>query len=276
MMKYFKVCMFLLCFATFSVRAHQILLIGSDSREEGKRGNADVIMIITVKQSEIKLTSLLRDTYVFIRGYGNQKLNAAYRLGGKKLLVNTINSNFKTKIVSTIVTDFRNTADIIDSFGGVNLYIDKGIHQYVNGYINEQSVLKNVPLLPLTRTGQIKMTGDQALAYARVRVAGTKYDDHARVERQKNVTKAVLNFAIKHKTTALRYFYNVWSLVDTDISMSAFWNICQTFLNKPKIPKSQVFPSTNNYTNERVQNVGLVLKIKDFNKAAANLNNMIR
>ena len=276
MTNFLKLFVYLLCFATSSVSAHQILLIGSDSREEGKRGNADVIMIITIKQSEVKLTSLLRDTYVYIKGYGNQKLNAAYRLGGKTLLINTINANFKTKIASTIVTDFRNTADIIDGFGGVTLNIDKGIHQYVNGYIDEQSSLKNVPLLPLTKTGKIKMTGDQALAYARVRVPGTKYDDQARVERQKDVTKAVLNFALDHKSKALRYFYDMWSLIGTDISMSTFWSICQTFLSKPRIPKSQVFPSINNYTNKRVKNVGLVLKIKDFNKAATNLNNLIR
>lgn len=185
--------------STIQLFASQILLIGSDSREKGQRGNADVIMIITVKESEIKLTSILRDTYVYIKGYGNQKLNAAYRLGGKELLVSTINANFKTKLSHTIVTDFSNTADVIDKFGGVTLQIDRGIHQYVNGYIDEQASLKGVSLLPLTRTGTIKMTGDQALAYARVRVAGTTYDDQSRVERQKDVTKAVLNFAIQHK-----------------------------------------------------------------------------
>ncbi|WP_316847704.1 LCP family protein [Pedobacter psychrodurus] len=87
-----------------SLYAQQILLIGSDSREENKRGNADLIMVITVKNKEVKLTSILRDTYVYIKGYGNQKINAAYRLGGRKLLISTINANFKTKLVSSIVT----------------------------------------------------------------------------------------------------------------------------------------------------------------------------
>jgi LCP family protein required for cell wall assembly len=261
---------------TLQLFASQILLIGSDSREKGKRGNADVIMIITIKESEVKLTSILRDTYVYVKGYGNQKLNAAYRLGGKELLVNTINANFKTKLSQTIVTDFRNTADIIDKFGGVTLHIDKGIHQYVNGYIDEQASLKGVPLLPLTKTGTIKMTGDQAVAYARVRVAGTIYDDHSRVERQKDVTKAVLNFAIKHKAKAGRYFYDLWSLIDTDISMSVFWKICKMFLSKPIIPKSQVFPNYQYYTNKRIPDIGLVLKLNDFNKASADLNKLIK
>jgi len=256
--------------------AQQILLIGSDSRDENKRGNADLIMVITVKNKEVKLTSILRDTYVYIKGYGNQKINAAYRLGGRELLISTINANFKTKLSSSIVTDFSNTARVIDSFGGITLTIDKGIHHYVNNYIGEQAYLKGVPLLPLSRTGTIKMTGDQALAYARVRVAGTCYDDHARVERQKNVTKAVISYAVKNKSVALKNISNLWSMIDTDINLRDYIKTFSSFLNKQRLPRSQVFPQGNLYSNERINGVGLVLKINDFRRASYDLNDMIR
>lgn len=256
--------------------AQQILLIGSDSRENNTRGNADLIMVITVKNKEVKLTSILRDTYVYIKGYGNQKLNAAYRLGGRKLLISTINANFKTKLVSSIVTDFNNTARVIDSFGGITINIDKGIHQYVNRYIAEQSYLKGVPSLPLTRTGVIKVTGDQALAYARVRVAGTCYDDHARVERQKNITKAVISYAVKNKSVALKNISGLWSMIDTDIHLKDYMKTFSTFLNKQHLPRSQVFPAGNLCSNERISGVGLVLKIKNFKSAAYRLNDMIK
>ncbi|WP_158542137.1 LCP family protein [Pedobacter chinensis] len=256
--------------------AQQILLIGSDSKDQGKRGNADLIMVITVKNKEVKLTSILRDTYVYIKGYGNQKLNAAYRLGGRKLLISTINANFKTKLVSSIVTDFENTAKVIDCFGGITIHIDKGIHQYVNGYIEEQAHIKGVQLLPLTRTGTITLTGDQALAYARVRVPGTNYDDHARVERQKDVTKAVLSFALKNKSIALKNISELWLMIDSDINLGDYIKTFTTFLNKPSLPKSQVFPGDNYYTNERVNGVGLVLRIKDFKKASIALSTMIK
>jgi len=266
----------MLIVCTNSLYAQQILLIGSDSREENKRGNADLIMVITVKNKEVKLTSILRDTYVYIKGYGNQKINAAYRLGGRKLLISTINANFKTKLVSSIVTDFNNTARVIDSFGGITLTIDKGIHHYVNNYIGEQAYLKGVPLLPLTRTGTIKMTGDQALAYARVRVAGTCYDDHARVERQKNVTKAVISYAVKNKSVALKNLSDLWSMIDTDINLKDYIKTFSSFLNKQRLPRSQVFPKADLYTNERIDGVGLVLKINNFRKASYYLNNMIK
>jgi LCP family protein required for cell wall assembly len=277
-MKIKSKCLMILLLIVFtnSLYAQQILLIGSDSREENKRGNADLIMVITVKNKEVKLTSILRDTYVYIKGYGNQKLNAAYRFGGRKLLISTINANFKTKLVSSIVTDFSNTARVIDSFGGITLTIDKGIHHYVNNYIGEQAYLKGVPLLPLSRTGTIKMTGDQALAYARVRVAGTCYDDHARVERQKNVTKAVISYAVKNKSVALKNISDLWSMIDTDINLKDYIKTFSSFLNKQRLPRSQVFPKGNLYANERINGVGLVLKIKDFRKASFYLNDMIK
>jgi len=275
-MKIILFILFLIGSSTIATYAQQILLIGSDSRENNQRGNADLIMVITVKNKEVKLTSILRDTYVYIKGYGNQKLNAAYKLGGRKLLISTINANFKTKLVSSIVTDFNNTARLIDGFGGINVNIDKGIHQFVNRYIAEQAYLRGVPPLPLTRTGLLKLTGDQALAYARVRIPGTCYDDHARVERQKNITKAVISYAVHNKAIALKNVPALWSMVDTDVDLHDYLKTFSTFLNKKRLPRSQVFPGNNDFRNERINGVGLVLKIKNFKKAAVALNDLIK
>ena len=51
--------------------------------------NTDSMMIATVntKDNTIKLTSLLRDSYVEIPGYKSNKLNSAYAHGGARLLV---------------------------------------------------------------------------------------------------------------------------------------------------------------------------------------------
>ena len=42
------------------------------------------------KHNKLKLTSLMRDMYVDIPGYGGYKLNAAYSFGGIKLLYNCL------------------------------------------------------------------------------------------------------------------------------------------------------------------------------------------
>ena len=59
-----------------------ILVIGSDSRAElgdEEYGRSDTMMIATLdkKHGRLKVTSLMRDMYVDIPGYGKNKFNAA-------------------------------------------------------------------------------------------------------------------------------------------------------------------------------------------------------
>ena len=60
-----------------------ILLIGQDRREE-TRARSDSMIPCTFHKSEKKLTmtSFLRDTYVKIPGYGQNRINVAYAAGG--------------------------------------------------------------------------------------------------------------------------------------------------------------------------------------------------
>ena len=55
-------------------------------------------MSIDNRHEKIKLTSFLRDTYVYIPGYYSSKLNEAYALGGPELSIKTIEANFGIKI----------------------------------------------------------------------------------------------------------------------------------------------------------------------------------
>jgi len=77
-----------------------IALFGVDSRNSYFDGNADVIMIISIdlKTQKIKMSSILRDTYVNIEGKGMDKINAAYAEGGPQLAIKTINQNFEMDI----------------------------------------------------------------------------------------------------------------------------------------------------------------------------------
>ena len=74
-----------------------ILLVGEEAiNDGGNRGRTDSIMIATinVKEKSLKLTSIMRDLYLQIPGYSDNKINAAYHIGGMELLVNAINENF--------------------------------------------------------------------------------------------------------------------------------------------------------------------------------------
>lgn len=76
-----------------------IALFGVDSGFDGI-GRSDSIMIATIDthNNKLKLTSIMRDSYVDIEGYGNDKINHAYAFGGPELAINTINRNFNLNI----------------------------------------------------------------------------------------------------------------------------------------------------------------------------------
>ena len=64
-----------------------IALLGVDSSDEGVVGRSDSIIILTLDNihNKIKLTSIMRDSYVNIDGYGMDKINHAYAYGGAEL-----------------------------------------------------------------------------------------------------------------------------------------------------------------------------------------------
>jgi hypothetical protein len=89
-----------------------IMLIGQDRRPGEGRQRSDSMILLTVNKSKgtITLTSFMRDQYVRIPGYKNNKMNSAYAFGGMKLLNETVETNFGVKIDGDIEVDFNSFA----------------------------------------------------------------------------------------------------------------------------------------------------------------------
>ena len=66
-----------------NTKVKNIVLFGIDA-VEGELGRSDSIMIISMddKHKNVKISSLVRDSYVDIEGHGEDKLNHAYAFGG--------------------------------------------------------------------------------------------------------------------------------------------------------------------------------------------------
>ena len=111
-----------------------ILLIGQDRREDETRARSDSMILCTFHKSEKKLTmtSFLRDTYVKIPGYGQNRINVAYAAGGMSLLNKTLENNFGVHIDGNVEVDFYQFADIVDLLGGVEVDLRNDEAQWVN------------------------------------------------------------------------------------------------------------------------------------------------
>ena len=172
-----------------------ILLIGSDSRDDSDDGRSDamILMSISGKTKTVQMTSLLRDMYVEIPGHDGNRLNAAYAFGGPELLMATISQNFGIEVNRYVVVNFKAFANLVDAVGGVTLNLSNDEVQWVNAYLNEYNLLQGLPIdndyLDASLSGDILLDGPQALAYSRNRYIGT---DFGRTERQRKVLSAVI------------------------------------------------------------------------------------
>ncbi|MBQ7202709.1 MAG: LCP family protein [Eubacterium sp.] len=175
-----------------------ILLLGVDARpnQESETSRADSMMLISIdmKHKCVKMTSFLRDSWVYIPSHeGEQRLNAASAYGGYNGVVDTIEYNFGVDVDGYIVADFEMFKVLVDSIGGVEIDVTEAEAREVT---RNKIRYGNVKL----EAGKHKLTGEQALAYCRIRKIDT---DFVRTKRQRTVIQSILN---KAKKNPLRLF----------------------------------------------------------------------
>lgn len=171
-----------------------ILLIGTDNREINGRGRSDSMIICSINKDtkEIYLTSILRDCYLSIPGYGNNRINASYAYGGTQLLIDTIKENFKINIDRYVKVDFFSFMKIVDCIGGIDIELSSDEIKVLNDYLWDKQAGDKIT----TGAGIYHLNGNQTLAYSRNRYTG--HSDFARTNRQRKVL-----MAIKDKTKDL-------------------------------------------------------------------------
>lgn len=154
-----------------------ILLVGVDGNNIEKGNRSDSMMILTIdeKNQDIRLTSLARDTYVDIEGYGTEKLTHAYAYEGASLLIQTIKNNFGIDVDKYVAVSFDSFEKIIDILDGIEINVSK----------KEVSQIKGIK-----KSGTQTLNGSQALEYSRIRYIDSAYE---RDNRQRKVIEALYN-----------------------------------------------------------------------------------
>ncbi|MCD7859984.1 MAG: LCP family protein [Firmicutes bacterium] len=159
----------------------QVMLIGQDRRAgETYRTRSDAMILVTVDTTinSVTLTSFMRDLYVSIPGYSNNKLNAAYPFGGLSLLSETLALNFGVQVDDFLVCDFTGFPEVIDILGGVSIELTSAEASYLNSNFGYS-----------LSAGTTLLTGEQALNYSRIRYIGT---DVERTNRQRKVISSII------------------------------------------------------------------------------------
>ncbi len=171
-----------------------IVLFGVDARAntyDNTRSDCIIIASINEDTKQVKLTSVYRDTYVYIDGHGYDKITHAYAYGGPELAINTLNKNFDLDITEFVAVNFDAVVGIIDAIDGVNIPIESDELKYINDYIGAVDSQMGTHSSKITRTGTQTLSGVQALAYSRIRY--TAGGDYKRTERMRDVLNAGFN-----------------------------------------------------------------------------------
>ena len=172
-----------------SESVRNILFIGSDAREglDGQRSDSMILFSIDEKNREIKLTSFLRDSYVYIpsKGY-NTKLNAAFNYGGAQLLMDTIEYNFGVNIDDYVMVDYDVFIDLVNLLGGITIEdVTEKEAKYMREQVNR----------PKFKAGTNKnVDGRTAMWYCRIRYVD---NDFGRTQRQRKVITSIISKATR-------------------------------------------------------------------------------
>jgi LCP family protein required for cell wall assembly len=169
-----------------NTRGHTVLLVGSDSREgteleavEGQRTDTIILLHRPAGRAPTVLLSVPRDSHVEIPGHGENKINAAFALGGPSVLTQTVEQATGLHVDSFVETNLGGFASIVEAVGGVQICPSEAI---------------NDPLAGLdVQPGCQQMDGTTALAYARTRATAT--GDLGRVQRQRELIAAIAHEA---------------------------------------------------------------------------------
>ena len=235
-----------------------ILLIGTDARDLNERARSDSIIIATIDNNtkKLKLSSIMRDTFVDIPGYGEQKINAALALGGPELLIKTIKENFNFTLDKYVMVNFWGFEDIIDGIGGIEVDVKDYEIPEINKYIGE---VRDVKSPPLTTPGLQHLDGQQALAYARIRKVGN--GSYERTERQRRVLDIVAEKMMD--VSVVKYpglLYDLLPSVKTNIEPLTLLNYAYTVSKFGELKFEQLqIPATELSQGGLYRNKGWVL-----------------
>ena len=170
-----------------------ILLMGGDTRDMNSEnyGRTDSMIILSINRDEslVKMTSIMRDTWVEFPGTGkSHKINAGNVFGGPELAVKTVNTYFGTDIEDYVIVNMEDMEEIVDLLGGVDIETTAAERKEIEGGAYESS------------NGMTHLNGKQAVSFSRIRYIDS---DYSRVMRQQRVLLAMAKKAQDMEVDAL-------------------------------------------------------------------------
>ena len=244
-----------------SESVRNILFIGSDAREglDGQRSDSMILFSIDTANKKIKLTSFLRDSYVYIpsKKY-NTKLNAAFNYGGAQLLMDTIEYNFGVNIDDYVMVNYEVFIDLVNLLGGITIPdVTAKEAKYMQEQVNR----------PKFKEGTNKnVDGRTAMWYCRIRYVD---NDFGRTQRQRKVITSIVSKVAKTNPFKLidivkQVLPNISTSIDRNDLLSLGLGAFLKYIRYDIV--QQQIPAEGTWWNERVYGQDVLKMNFDKNK----------
>lgn len=198
-----------------------ILLIGSDQEEEGKRrSDTTILMHLGANREFAYGISLPRDALVdrpdctdpetreTIPGGDGVMFNTAYAEGGPLCTQETVETLTGVYVDAVVEMDFSGFEEMVDAVGGVEICLTEPIEE--SRYNDE-----------LDKEGTFTATGAEALIYVRERHQLSNNGDIGRMKRQQAFLASLANQVVSTSTlTDPSKIYNFLEAVTSSVSIS--------------------------------------------------------
>ncbi|MBP2001722.1 LCP family protein required for cell wall assembly [Paenibacillus shirakamiensis] len=214
-----------------------ILLMGVDARglKKGEVPRSDTMLVASIDPVKKvgHLFSIMRDTYVDIAGYSDDRINAAIT-HGPDTAMKTVSDLLGIPIQYYVYTDFRGFISLVDAVGGVDFDVEKDMHYTSAADQHEYDIdLKK---------GFQHLDGKTALQYVRFR--HDALSDFTRTERQRNFLKAVAD-KMKSTTSIMKLpsiLDQVNPYIDTNMTVNDMWKLANVGYDSQMTSSTQIPP----------------------------------
>jgi len=233
--------------------AKTVLLVGNDSADSIAEENRDIatgerdglrtdtIMVLRIDPATKRVTGINfpRDLLVTLCDGSQQKINAAYFVGGADCLVDTIRDFAGLRIDHFVQVDFQGFVDIVNAVGGVTMYLEEPM--------NDPKAHVDLP------KGCVPLDGRSALGFVRTRADS----DFGRIARQQRFLKELADQATSLDVVAnpVRLFQTVDAVgdmltVDDSMTMGTMRDFAMTLrgIKSKNINMATIPTSTDNST----------------------------
>ncbi|MFD2701923.1 LCP family protein [Paenibacillus shunpengii] len=233
-----------------------ILIMGVDARgmKEGEIPRSDAMLVASLdpEAKKISLFSLMRDSYVEIPGYNNNRINTAIT-HGPNVAMQAASDLLGIPVQYYVYTDFQGFIKLVDALGGVDFEVEKDLY-YVSKADNHQYDID-------LKQGMQHLDGEKALMYVRFR--HDAMSDFARTERQRELLKAIADKMLTSSSIAkLPSILNeINPYIDTNLSLNDIWKLASLGYQST-LQGSEQIPPMSLLKEERIGGAA-VLTVRD-------------